>query len=158
VLCVDDDEDSREMLVALLGLESIEAKAVGTAAHALALIQAEDFDLYMLDGWLPETDGFELCRRLRAVDSHIPILFFSGAAYAADKEKGTAAGADAYVVKPDIHELLKLIEQFTSPMGRAVFRQISWTEERLGFGRARHGHGRGQKPQMKSAQLAVVSQ
>ena len=127
------------MFVALLGLASIEAKAVGTAAQALALIQAEDFDLCMLDGRLPEMDGFELCRRLRGVDSHIPILFFSGAADGADKEKGIAAGADAYVAKPDIDELLETIEHFTSHMRRAVLRQIPWAEERRGFGRAMPG-------------------
>lgn len=114
VLCVDDDEDSRVMLVTLLKLAFIEAKAVGTAAQALSLIQAEHFDLYMLDAWLPEIDGFELCRRMRALDSHTPILFFSGAAYATDKKKGIDAGADAYVKKPDIDELVENIRQLTS--------------------------------------------
>jgi DNA-binding response OmpR family regulator len=103
------------MLVTLLKHAFIEAKAVGTAAQALSLIQAEHFDLYMLDGWLPEIDGFELCRRMRALDPHIPILFFSGAAYEADKRKGIEAGADDYVIKPDISELVRSIKQFTSP-------------------------------------------
>src|SRR5713226_2567047 len=81
VLCVDDDEDSRVMLTTLLRLALIEAKAVGTAAQALSLIQTERFDLYVLDSRLPDLDGFELCRRMRAFDLHTPILFFSGAAY-----------------------------------------------------------------------------
>jgi len=114
VLCVDDDEDSRVMLVTLLKHAFIEAKAVGTAAQALSLIQAEHFDLYMLDGWLPEIDGFELCRRLRAFDSRTPILFFSGAAYEADKKRGFEAGADDYVIKPNISELVRSIRQFMS--------------------------------------------
>jgi len=125
VLCVDDDEDSRVMLVTLLKHAFIEAKAVGTAAQALSLIQAEHFDLYMLDGWLPEIDGFELCRRLRAFDSCTPILFFSGAAYETDKKKGIEAGADDYVIKPNISELVKSIKQFMSrdvkqPVGREI--------------------------------------
>ena len=115
ILCVDDNEDSRLMLVTLLQLAFIDAKAVGTAAQALSLIQAEHFDLYMLDGRLPEMDGFELCRRMRAADSQIPILFFSGAAYEADKRKGIEAGANDYVIKPNISELLKSIKRFTSP-------------------------------------------
>jgi two-component system OmpR family response regulator len=131
------------MLVTLLGLASIEAEAVGTAAQALSLIQAADFDLCMLDGRLPDIDGFELCRQMRAVDSHIPILFFSGAAYAADKEKGIAAGADAYVTKPDIDELLGTIKQLTSHVGRAVFRQIPWAEEHPASCLAMHAHGGG---------------
>jgi CheY-like chemotaxis protein len=143
VLCVDDDEDSRAMLVTLFRHASVEAKAVGTAAQALSLIQAEHFDLYMLDGRLPKIDGFELCRQLRAVDSHVPILFFSGAAGAADREKGIAAGADAYVAKPDIDGLLETIEQLTSPVGRVVFRQIPCAEERPRPLLAMHAHGRG---------------
>ena len=114
VLCVDDDEDSRVMLVTLLKHAFIEAKAVGSAAQALSLIQAEHFSLYMLDGWLPDIDGFELCRRLRAFDSRTPILFFSGAAYEADKKRGIEAGANAYVIKPDLDGLLESIKQFVS--------------------------------------------
>lgn len=147
VLCVDDDEDSREMLVTLLKFASIEAKAVGTAAQALSLIQAEDFDLYMLDGRLPEIDGFELCRRMRAADSQIPILFFSGAAYASDKEKGIAAGADAYVIKPDIDKLLGIVEQYISRHERPVLGQIP----------SIHAPASGWKPPLKSTQFAVVS-
>ena len=114
VLCVDDDEDSRVMLITLLRLALIEAKAVGTAAQALSLMQRERFDLYLLDGWLPGLDGFELCRRMRAFDPHIPILFFSGAAYEADKKRGIEAGANAYVIKPDLDGLLESIKQFVS--------------------------------------------
>ena len=112
VLYVDDDEDSREMLRMLLELRSIETKAVGTAGEALSSIQAEHFDLYLLDGCLPDLDGFELCRQMRCYDSHTPILFFSGAGYETDKKMGREAGADAYVIKPDITHLLGSIEQF----------------------------------------------
>ena len=130
VLCVDDDEDSRVMLVTLLKHAFIEAKAVGTAAQALSLIQAEHFDLYMLDGWLPEIDGFELCRRMRAFDPHVPILFFSGAAYEADKKKGIEAGADDYVVKPNISELVRSVKQFMArDVPQPVVRGIQpWAE------------------------------
>ncbi len=112
VLCVDDHEDCREMLGTLLRMAFIEAKAVGTAAEALSWIQAERFDLYLLDSQLPDLDGFELCRRVRALDAHTPILFFSGAAYETDKQKGLAAGANAYVSKPDIESLLGRINEF----------------------------------------------
>ena len=112
VLCVDDDEDSRVMLTALLKLAFIEAKAVGTGAEALTSVEAEPFDLYMLDSRLPDVDGFELCRRLRAMDRTKPILFFSGAAFEADKKRGIEAGANAYVIKPDLDGLLGTIKQF----------------------------------------------
>ena len=112
VLYVDDDDDSREMLRMLLEMRSIDTKAVGTAAEALTSIQAEHFDLYLLDAWLPDLDGFELCRQMRGYDSHTPILFFSGAGCEADKKMGHQAGANAYVIKPDIGLLLGSIAQF----------------------------------------------
>jgi DNA-binding response OmpR family regulator len=111
VLCVDDDEDSREMLTALLRLALIEAKTVGTAVQALSSFQTERFDLCVLDAWLPDIDGFELCRQMRAVDPQTPILFFSGAAHEADRKKGIEAGANAYVVKPEIDSLVQTITQ-----------------------------------------------
>jgi DNA-binding response OmpR family regulator len=114
VLCVDDDEDSREMLSTLLKFWRIETKAVGTAAEALSLIQAERFDLYLLDVWLPDLDGFELCRRMRDFDPHTPILFYSGAAFDIDKKRGIDAGANAYVTKPDVAGLLGRIKHFVS--------------------------------------------
>ena len=115
VLCVDDHEDSREMLGMLLKLALIEAKGVGTAAEALSSIQTERFDLYLLDSQLPDLDGFELCRRVRDFDPLTPILFFSGAAYETDKQRGLEAGANAYVSKPDIEDLLVSINQFVFP-------------------------------------------
>jgi len=113
VLSIDDDEDSRAMLVTLLRLAFIDAQAVPSAAQALSLVQTEHFDLVMLDAWLPEIDGFELCRRMRAFDPHIPIIFFSGAAYDTDKKKGIEAGADDYVSKPDISQLMRSVKAFT---------------------------------------------
>jgi DNA-binding response OmpR family regulator len=120
VLCVDDDEDSREMFGLLLKYWEIEAKSVGTAAQALSLIQAERFDLYMLDACLPDLDGFELCRRMRELDPHTPILFFSGAAYETDKQRGMEAGANDYVSKPDVEGVLGRIKQFLTPAQHAV--------------------------------------
>ncbi len=124
VLCVDDDEDSRVMLITLLRLALIEAKAVGTAAQALSSIQAERFDLYLLDSRLPDLDGFELCRRMRDFDPHTPILFFSGAAYEADKKRGIEAGANAYVIKPDVDGLVGSIRQLVCDAGNATAKII----------------------------------
>ena len=132
VLCVDDDEDSRVMLIALLKLALIEAKAVGTADQALSLIEKERFDLYLLDAWLPGLDGFELCRRMRAFHPHTPIVFFSGAAQEADKERGLKAGADGYVIKPDVDGLVESITQFVSQAENATARIVPF-ERKMSF-------------------------
>jgi DNA-binding response OmpR family regulator len=120
VLCVDSDEDSREMLSTLLKSYRLETETVATGAQALSLIQAERFDLYLLEAWLPGLDGFELCRRMRDVDPHTPILFFSGAANEADKKRGIEAGATVYVSKPDVDGLLGRINQLVPLADYAV--------------------------------------
>ncbi len=107
VLCVDDDEDACEMLSFLLKSHRIDATCVRSAAEAWLKIKAECFDLYLLDVWLPQLDGYEFCRQIRELDSKTPILFYSGAAYDADKQKGIAAGANGYVIKPDIEGLIE---------------------------------------------------
>jgi len=104
VLCVEDDEDSRMILNTLLRHALIEAQAVGTAVQAISSIQTQRFDLYLLDSRLPD--------ELRDFDTNTPILFFSGAAYEADKKRGLEAGANAYVIKPDFDGLLGTIKQF----------------------------------------------
>jgi DNA-binding response OmpR family regulator len=112
VLYVEDDEDSREMLCLLLRSLRIEVEAVSTAAQAWSSIQTEPFDLYLLDSWLPDFDGFELCSRIRRLLPHASILFFSGAGYETDKQRAIEVGANAYVIKPDLSGLLESITQF----------------------------------------------
>jgi DNA-binding response OmpR family regulator len=70
-------------------------------------MSVQRFDLYVLDAWLPGLDGFEFCREIRRVDSITPILFYSGAGYETDKQEGIAAGANAYLVKPDVESLVE---------------------------------------------------
>jgi DNA-binding response OmpR family regulator len=109
VLCVDDDEDACEILSLLLDSCGIDATCAQSAVVAWPLIKQRRFDLYLLDGWLPGIDGFEFCRQIREFDSVTPILFYSGAAYDTDKEKGLAAGANAYVTKPNVEGLIERI-------------------------------------------------
>jgi CheY-like chemotaxis protein len=114
VLFVDDDEDACEILKLLMSSCGIDATCAQSAVDAWPLIRAQCFDLYVLDGWLPGIDGFEFCRQIREVDSDTPILFYSGAAYDKDKQKGKAAGANAYITKPDVDGLIKTIVDLTA--------------------------------------------
>lgn len=109
VLFVDDDEDACEILKLLMSSYGIDATCANSSLQAWPLIRGQCFDLYVLDGWLPGIDGFEFCRQIRESDSDTPILFYSGAAYDVDKQKGIAAGANAYVTKPDVDGLIKTI-------------------------------------------------
>ena len=109
VLYVDDDQDTCEMVRLLFSSHKVEVCCADSAADAALKIKTAQFDLLMLDVWLPGLDGLELCRQVRRADSDIPILFYSGAAYETDIAKGLAAGANAYLVKPDIDGLTRAV-------------------------------------------------
>jgi DNA-binding response OmpR family regulator len=108
ILCVDDQEDFWELLSVALSSYSI--KPAYTFAEGLELARNQFFDLYVLDNWLPDGWGVDLCRQIRGFDWNTPVVFVSGAAYAADHEKALEAGATAYLNKPvDLIDLEALI-------------------------------------------------
>ena len=114
ILLVDDDEESCQMMSILLSLNdrSIDVVSAGTAAEALNLIEREKFDLLILDYWLPDATGVNLCHRIREFDTQTPIVFYSGMARETDRRSATGAGADAYLVKPnDLDRLPEIVHR-----------------------------------------------
>ena len=111
ILCVDDHEDTCELLTTLLGSADFEAVSVPGVDEALRLMESERFDLYVLDGELPGVSGLTLCQQIRAVDAHTPIVIFSGHGLDSHREAGMLAGASAYLVKPDVTELVPTVER-----------------------------------------------
>lgn len=109
VLYADADEESGLVLSTLMELLNNEVQTAKTVDEALHLAQFKWFDLYLLDTRFPEGDGFELCRRLREFDCFTPIIFYSGDGREQDKSKGLAAGANAYLVKPDFDNIASTI-------------------------------------------------
>ncbi len=101
VLYADDNEDACLMLNTMLGFSSIETISANTIDEALRLAQAEQFDLYLLDTRFTEGSGLDLCKQIHEFSPQTPIVFYSGNAGEPDKANGLAAGADAYLVKPD---------------------------------------------------------
>ena len=111
VLCVEDDADTRDMLECKLGLSHFEAVVAPDMCAALRLMEHEQFSLYLLDGGLRDDNGLSLCERIRASDTHTPIVIFSGRASASDIRAGILAGANAYLVKPDSSQLVPTIRR-----------------------------------------------
>jgi DNA-binding response OmpR family regulator len=72
----------------------------------LSRAKNERWDAYMLDTWMPDISGVELCRKLREFDPRTPIIFYSAAAYDRDRQDALACGAQAYIVKPASFDLL----------------------------------------------------
>lgn len=115
ILCVEDDVDSCEMLQMLLTLsdDTYDVTGVHHAAEAIELIEKDPFDLYVLDMWLPQIDGLELCRFIRKTDSTSPVIFFTAIGKAADREAAMQAGANDFLIKPnDLDQLVPTIERF----------------------------------------------
>jgi DNA-binding response OmpR family regulator len=100
------------MLEVSLGFFGWDVSCARTPAEAMARIDAEVFDLLILDRWFADEDGLELCRNVRSRFPELPIVFLSGAALPDDLERATEAGCNAYVVKPcDIDELARVVKQ-----------------------------------------------
>jgi CheY-like chemotaxis protein len=102
VLVADDDEDILNLVRAALERAGHDVVAVVDGAQALAAVRARRPDLVVLDITMPELDGLEVLRRLRA-DAEtraLPVVLLSAQAQEADVERGFATGASAYVKKP----------------------------------------------------------
>ena len=111
VLCVDDHHDTSEMLELLLSREDYEVETAGTMEEACKLAAAKEFDLYVLDRRLPDATGLELCERLQVITPGVPCIFYSGDAYELHRREAIAAGAAAYVAKPDIDGLIDAVQK-----------------------------------------------
>jgi DNA-binding response OmpR family regulator len=112
ILCVDDDLDTQEMMNCLLGEYGYEAVIAASLSHALESARSGGIALCILDHWITEqSNGISLCQQIRAFDSDTPIMFYSGAGYTADIQKGLNAGAQAYLVKPDFDHLKETIDR-----------------------------------------------
>jgi CheY-like chemotaxis protein len=117
ILYVDDNADSREVISLMLNIadDKYDVTTVDSADKAINLIKGQNYDLYILDYRLPEIDGIELCRQIRQFDTLTPIIFYSGAAYTAERERAIAAGANAYLVKPnDLDNLTETVKLLLS--------------------------------------------
>ena len=103
ILVVDDSRSSLAVLTELLQRRSASVIPVETGRGAVDAFAREQPDLVLLDVVLPDIDGYEVARRIRALGHHnewTPIIFLSGQTQDADLEKGIAAGGDDYLFKP----------------------------------------------------------
>ena len=114
ILYVDDHEDSAEMFRLILSSPDYEVQTAHTVEQALERAKAETFDLYVLDKRLPDGSGTDLCVKLTALTPGVPCIFYTGDAYDIQRQEAFAAGAHAYVPKPDIDALIDTIHKVLS--------------------------------------------
>jgi two-component system cell cycle response regulator DivK len=115
ILVIEDTEDNRQIVRDLLvsvGYEIIEAT---DGAEGVAMAQAQHPDLILMDIQLPQMDGYEATRRIRAIPelARVPIIAVTSYALSGDEAKTRAAGCDGYVAKPfSPRQLLAKIREF----------------------------------------------
>lgn len=107
VLVVDDDAKITSFLRRSLALEGYQVVVANSGAEALRVVAESPPDLLILDVMMPDLDGLEVCRRIRAAGEEFPILMLTAKDAISDRVKGLDQGADDYLVKPfALEELL----------------------------------------------------
>jgi two-component system OmpR family response regulator len=120
LLVVDDEENLRTMLAAALGHHGFAVDSVGDGRAALAAVEADPPDLVVLDVMMPDLDGFEVLRRLRADGNRTPGLFLTARDTTEDKVRGLTLGGDDYLQKPfSLDELVARVQAVLRRTGSA---------------------------------------
>ncbi len=111
ILVVEDEEPIRELVATALRFTGFRVETVASGREALAEARNASYDLLVLDVNLPDLDGFEICRKLRAGGDQVPVVFLTARDDAADLRAGFTGGGDDYVTKPfSLEELVLRIE------------------------------------------------
>ncbi|HLM08343.1 MAG TPA: response regulator transcription factor [Thermoleophilaceae bacterium] len=139
LLLVEDDRSLRDALRRALGLAGYEVLSAAGGQEALTQVAVARPDAVVLDIGLPDIDGLEVCRRLRAAGNRLPVLMLTARDAVDDRIDGLDAGADDYVVKPfDVGELkARLRALLRRSLGEGDPDSLSFEELRIDS--ARHG-------------------
>ncbi|MEZ5375075.1 MAG: response regulator transcription factor [Acidimicrobiales bacterium] len=117
LLIVDDEDNLRSMLSAALRHHGFEISTASNGREALASVGELAPDLVVLDVMMPELDGFEVCRRMRAENNNTPVLFLTAKDGTEDKVRGLTLGGDDYLQKP--FSLEELVARATAVLRRS---------------------------------------
>ena len=107
LLVVDDEDDIRELLEFDLSHSGYIVDSARDGQEALEKALENNYDLILLDVMMPKMNGYEVCKRLRAVKPNLPILMLTAKGTIQDKTTGFNSGVDDYIVKPfDVQEVV----------------------------------------------------
>lgn len=111
ILVVDDDKNTRRLLKTVLEDARYTVATACDGEQALAVMDNEHVDLVVIDVMMPNMDGYEFTKELRANNNNLPVLMVSAKQFPEDKKRGFLAGIDDYMTKPvDEEEMLLRIK------------------------------------------------
>jgi two-component system, OmpR family, response regulator len=117
ILVVDDEQSITDLVAMALRYERFAVQVAHTGRRALDAVESFSPDLLVLDVMMPGIDGFEVARRLRNAERHVPVLFLTARDATEDKVRGLTLGGDDYMTKPfSVEELVARI--------RAILRRV----------------------------------
>ncbi len=115
ILVVEDEECLLKLEQVLLRSSGYEVLSTSCGNRALAMLERQPVDLVLLDLMLPNIDGYEVCRRIKAnpATAAVPVVMVTARNDSNDIELGSAAGADWYIIKPfKAASLLNVVARF----------------------------------------------
>jgi len=117
ILCIEDNPDNRTLIQRILRPDSYNLIEATSGVQGLAIAEGQECDLILLDINLPDIDGYEIARRIRASKNstlaQIPIIAVTANAMKGDAQKAIQAGCTKYMSKPiNIDELVKTVDVF----------------------------------------------
>ena len=119
LLVVDDDPAVREALALVLGIDGFDVSVAADGREAMRTLAEQRHDAVVLDVLMPEPDGLEVCRRMRAGGDRTPVLMLTARSELSERVAGLEVGADDYLAKPFARE--ELVARL-----RALLRRSGW--------------------------------
>ena len=162
ILIIEDDASIREGLVDTLRVKGYRVTAAECGKEGLDFFRADPPDLVILDLMLPDMDGFEVCRHLKAPPApDVPVIILTARGTELDRVRGLELGADDYVTKP--FSLLELIARVGAVLRRTQVTDRRRDVEQLSFGDVRidfrrHEGTKGDHPLELSNRAYIVLQ
>jgi DNA-binding NtrC family response regulator len=112
ILIIDDDENIRQVLMAILTDEGYDVESVGTGKEALERTKREFFNAALIDVRLPDIEGIELLTKFKPTSPRMRKIIITGYPTLQNAIQAVNGGANAYIMKPfDVEKVLKIIQE-----------------------------------------------
>lgn len=124
ILFVDDHQDTLDLFEIALSQQNYEVVTAASIEEALQETKAKHFDLLILDSWVGDGSGVDLCKSIRERDQRTPIVFCSGLSAEKYRREALDAGAQCYLIKPvSIADLYATVGELTSRSSQRAWKR-----------------------------------